>query len=86
MNKKALLFNEVPEGTYYKKGMWSWVKEPKASEYINDGYAVVWDVKNRKPKGKPDSRSTVQEIKDYLKSEGVDFDSNALKSELLDLV
>ncbi len=86
--KKAILFNEVPEGTYYKKGAWSWVNEPKASEYIEEGYGVEWDVEKREPKKavKPDSSSTVAEIKEYLKSEGVNFDSNALKSDLLDLV
>ncbi len=86
--KKALLFKEVPEGTYYKEGAWSWVKDSTAKEYLDAGYAVEWDVENKEPKKakKPDSNSTVAEIKEYLKSQDVNFDSNALKSELLELV
>ncbi len=34
-----LLFNEVPEGTHYKKDHYSWVPEDKAREYIDEGYA-----------------------------------------------
>ncbi len=88
MDKKALLFNEVPEGTYYKKGAWSWVKNATAQKYLDAGYAVEWDVENKEPKKakKPNSNSTVAEIKAYLKANDVNFDSNALKSELLELI
>lgn len=50
--KKRILFNEVPEGTKYRKGKWSWVHEPEASQRIKDGYGEEYDPKKGKKPAK----------------------------------
>ncbi len=86
--KKAILFREVPRGTHYRKGAWSWVKEPKASEYLRDGYGVEWDVEKGKKKESslPTGSSLKSEIIQYLDEHGIEFDESLTKSELLELL
>lgn len=39
-----LLFDEVPEGTHYKKGAWAWVSFKEADKYIEQGIAREWNL------------------------------------------
>lgn len=42
-NQTCLLFEQVPDGTHYKEGAYSWVDEGQAREYIDKGYASEFD-------------------------------------------
>lgn len=77
---KRLLFNERPEGTKYTPGMWSWVKDEKADQYVIEGLAEVYN-----PQEKPTMDNTKDEIISYLESKGLEFSESQTKSELLEL-
>lgn len=42
----CVLFYEIPEGTHYRKGAYSWVSNSTADEYIDEGYGVEYDPYN----------------------------------------
>jgi len=39
----CILFSKVPEGTYYTRGAYSWVKAVDARRYISDGFGTEYD-------------------------------------------
>lgn len=39
---KCLLFHEVPEGTHYKKGSYSYVSTDEAKKYLEKGIAELY--------------------------------------------
>lgn len=39
----CVLFDQVPEGTHYREGAYSWVDEEQALEYIDKGYGTEYD-------------------------------------------
>lgn len=85
----ALLFHQVPEGTHYRAGSWSWVPDQKAAEYIDTGVAAEW-VPEDKPTPepilpKPTMDNTKKEIQDYLDAKGIEYE-DATKAELLELI
>lgn len=41
-NQVSIVFDQVPPGTHYRVGHWSWVHEDKAEEYITEGYGREW--------------------------------------------
>lgn len=38
-----MLFKEVPPGTHYRKGAYSWVSEGEGRQYIDKEYGVEYD-------------------------------------------
>jgi hypothetical protein len=45
----ACLFHEVPTGTLYRAGAWSYVPEKQAAEYIRQGMAERWYFEGETP-------------------------------------
>lgn len=85
----CILFDEVPEGTHYRSGSYSWVNEKEAEQYIAAGIANEYDpiqtAERQFEVNKPTKSNTVKEIKEWLNQHGVPY-SDENKSELLKLV
>lgn len=45
----CVLFEQVPEGTHYREGAYSWVDEGEARQYIDKGYGKEYDPKENEP-------------------------------------
>lgn len=96
--KKRVLFNEVPKGTKYRKGCWSWVSDSTADGYIEGGYGVEFEPEQpKKPKKQPKKEviqpdsvptmsNTKKEIEQYLDSKGIEYDEFVTKAQLLELM
>lgn len=41
-NLVSFLFDEVPEGTHFREGHWSWIDQAKANQYEAEGYGHEW--------------------------------------------
>lgn len=82
----CVLFNQVPDGTHYREGSYSWVPDAKAEEYIADGDGIEWNPYNQEPETSPTMDDTKAEILDYLESEGIEYTKSSTKAELLELV
>jgi hypothetical protein len=39
----CILFDQVPEGTHYREGAYSWVPEGEGRQYIDKGYGKEYD-------------------------------------------
>ena len=87
----CLLFSNVPEGTHYRAGSYSWVHTPTADGYIVEGYAVEYDPKRKEETDQawsmdvPTEDNTVDEIKAWLDENDVEY-SDENKAKLLELV
>lgn len=90
-NLVQVLFKEVPPNTNYTAGRWSWVSTDTAEKYINQGYGTEWEpeepveaeVDTVEPKP---LEGTVQQIKDWLDDNEVEYPSTALKDELIEIL
>lgn len=84
----CVLFDKVPEGTHFKKGKYSFLKEDRGRQLIDDGYGREYDPKAGKviTTETPTSDSTKKEIQEYLDRQGTDYPESATKAELLERV
>lgn len=84
----CVLFSDVPEGTHYRKGAYSWVSNSTAENYIADGYGKEYDPRKGKfvDKTKPSANSLKADIIEYLKAHDIEHISSDTKEELLKLI
>lgn len=74
-------FNARPSMTDYEQGQRQWVDEVEAQGYIDAGEAI-----ETSPGGDKPLDGTKKEIKKWLDDHNVDYDSDALKDELIEIL
>lgn len=84
----CIKFNEVPDGTHYREGQYSWVSHATAESYIADGFAIEWNPYEKEPEHveKPTMDSLKKDIIGYLVEHDIEHDPDKTKSELLELL
>lgn len=76
--RTCLLFNEVPTGTNYKKGKYSWVQNSTADQYIEDGYAEEYDPGKRKAE-EPKKEEPKPDLPDDIPARQILIDGGVIK-------